>query len=271
MTTTADHRAEGLVPAVTPEPDYGTPAVHGEATANVTIDGTQVRVPPGTSVMRAAREAGIDIPKLCATDRLAAFGSCRLCVVEVDGAKGVPASCTTPCADGMVVRTDTEQVRQVRHGVMELYLSDHPTDCAGCARGSCEMQDLARRTGVAQVRYGLGDAPMSTHLDGGTAHDGSNPYFDYDPQACIVCSRCVRACADIQGTFALTVQGRGFDSQDRPRPHRLPRLGVRLLRRVRAGLPDRGPGGEVGGPARDADAGGRDHLRLLRGGLLVPR
>ena len=217
MTTTAD-QAESLNPGLAPEPDYGTPAVRGEATATVRIDGTVVQVPPGTSVLRAAREAGIDIPKLCATDRLAAFGSCRLCVVEVDGARGVPASCTTPCVDGMVVRTDTEQVRQIRHGVMELYLSDHPADCAGCARGNCEMQDLARRTGVGEVRYGLSDAATATHLDGGAARDVSNPYFDYDPQACIVCSRCVRACADIQGTFALTVQGRGFDSRIAPGP-----------------------------------------------------
>jgi formate dehydrogenase major subunit len=217
MTTTTP-RSGAPVPELAPERDYGTPAVRGEATAGVTVNGRQVQVPPGTSVMRAAREAGIEIPKLCATDRLAAFGSCRLCVVEVDGAKGVPASCTTPCVDGMVVRTDTEQVRQVRHGVMELYLSDHPADCAGCARGSCEMQDLARRTGVAQVRYGLGDTPTATHVDGGAARDVSNPYFDYDPQACIVCSRCVRACADIQGTFALTVQGRGFDSRIAPGP-----------------------------------------------------
>jgi formate dehydrogenase major subunit len=204
-----------------PEVDYGTPAVPGEPTARVTIDGVEVLVPPGTSVMRAAKEAGIDIPKLCATDTLKAFGSCRLCLVEVDGARGTPASCTTPCTDGMVVRTDTEEVQRLRHGVMELYLSDHPTDCDGCARGNCEMQALARRTGVAEVRYGLDGA---THLGGGRHEgegqvvDSSNPYFEYDPQACIVCSRCVRACADIQGTFALTVEGRGFDSRIVPGP-----------------------------------------------------
>jgi len=204
-----------------PEVDHGTPPVPGEPTARVTIDGVEVMVPPGTSVLRAAKEAGIDIPKLCATDTLRAFGSCRLCLVEVDGAKGTPASCTTPCTDGMVVRTDTEEVRRLRHGVMELYLSDHPTDCDGCGRGNCEMQDLARRTGVAEVRFGLGGA---SHVGGGRHEgegqvvDSSNPYFEYDPQACIVCSRCVRACADIQGTFALTVEGRGFDSRIVPGP-----------------------------------------------------
>jgi formate dehydrogenase major subunit len=189
-------------------PDHGTPPVWGEATAHVTIDGIQVMVPPGTSVMRAAKFAGIDVPKLCATDSLKAFGSCRLCLVEVEGMRGTPASCTTPCTDGMVVSTRTEQVQQLRRGVMELYLSDHPVNCAGCERGSCEMQGLAHDVGLAEVRYGFGGA---SHLE--EPADASNPYFAYDPKACIVCSRCVRACSEVQGTFALTVEGRGFDSR----------------------------------------------------------
>ncbi len=192
-------------------PDRGTPPVSGEATAHVTVDGIGVMVPVGTSVMRAASLAGISVPKLCATDSLNAFGSCRLCLVEVDGMKGTPASCTTPCTDGMVVSTRTETVKQLRRGVMELYLSDHPADCAGCARGNCEMQALASDVGLAEVRYGLGGA---SHL--AEARDESNPYFAYDPTACIVCSRCVRACSETQGTFALTVEGRGFDSRITP-------------------------------------------------------
>jgi formate dehydrogenase major subunit len=192
-------------------PDRGTPPVPGEATATVTVDGREVTVPPGTSVMRAAALAGVSVPRLCATDSLKAFGSCRLCLVEVEGMKGTPASCTTPCVDAMVVSTRTEQVLQLRRGVMELYLSDHPTDCAGCARGNCEMQELAHEVGVAEVRYGLGGA---SHLS--EPVDASNPYFAYDPKACIVCSRCVRACSDIQGTFALTVEGRGFDARITP-------------------------------------------------------
>ena len=194
-----------------PEPDLGTPEVEGPATTRVTIDGREVLVPAGTSVLRAAAQAGVAIPKLCATDSLKAFGSCRMCLVEVEGARGTPASCTTPCADGMVVATDTEQVQRLRRQVMELYLSDHPVDCAGCARGSCEMQALAHTVGAAEVRYGLG----RNHLED-AAYDASNPYFDYDPAACIVCSRCVRACGEIQGTFALTVDGRGFDSRITP-------------------------------------------------------
>ncbi|MFN8196186.1 MAG: formate dehydrogenase subunit alpha [Nocardioidaceae bacterium] len=189
-----------------PEPDLGTPRGTSTEQVHVTIDGHGVDVPAGTSVMRAAAEAGVAVPKLCATDSLKAFGSCRMCLVEVDGAKGTPASCTTPCADGMVVRTDTEQVQTLRRNVMELYLSDHPADCEGCARGNCEMQDLARTVGSAEVRYGLPEPARSRVVD------DSNPYFDYDPAACIVCSRCVRACGEIQGTFALTVDGRGLDS-----------------------------------------------------------
>ena len=203
----ASYASHGMDP-YSPEPDYGTPPVSGAPTAHVTIDGIGIDVAPGTSVLRAASEAGIAIPKLCATDSLKAFGSCRLCLVEVEGGKGTPASCTTPCVDGMVVSTQSEQVRDLRRGVMELYLSDHPTDCPGCARGNCEMQGLARQVGVAEVRYGL---DVANHLSDPV--DVSNPYFAYDPKACIVCSRCVRACSEVQGTFALTVEGRGFDSR----------------------------------------------------------
>jgi formate dehydrogenase major subunit len=199
-----------------PEPDFGTPAVVAETTAEVRIDGRSVTVPTGTSVMRAAAIAGIDVPRLCATDSLAAFGSCRMCLVEVDGMRGTPASCTTPCADGMVVSTNTDQVVSLRRNVMELYLSDHPTDCAGCARGNCEMQALATTVGAAAVRYGLGSSHAGkTHITDAT-YDASNPYFDFDQSACIVCSRCVRACSETQGTFALTVQGRGFESTISP-------------------------------------------------------
>ncbi|MFC0624603.1 formate dehydrogenase subunit alpha [Kribbella deserti] len=194
------------------EPDFGTPARHGEATVTVTIDGIDVLVPPGTSVLRAAKEAGLDIPKLCATDSLEAFGSCRLCVVEIDGARGTPASCTTPVAPGMVVRTQTEKLGKLRRGVMELYISDHPLDCLTCsANGDCELQDMAGVTGLREVRYGSGVDAGANHLD--APKDTSNPYFDFDASKCITCSRCVRACDEVQGTFALTIEGRGFDSK----------------------------------------------------------
>ncbi|MGW6197238.1 formate dehydrogenase subunit alpha [Kribbella sp. NPDC055110] len=194
------------------EPDFGTPARAGEATTSLTIDGVTVQVPPGTSVMRAAKEAGVDVPKLCATDNLEAFGSCRLCVVEIDGVKGTPASCTTPCRDGMVVRTQNERLGKLRRGVMELYISDHPLDCLTCsANGDCELQDMAGVTGLREVRYGSGVEAGANHMDLPT--DSSNPYFDFEASKCIACSRCVRACDEVQGTLALTIEGRGFDSK----------------------------------------------------------
>jgi formate dehydrogenase major subunit len=194
------------------EPDYGTPAKNGPAAVSLEVDGLRVSVPEGTSVMRAAALAGVDIPKLCATDRLEAFGSCRLCLVEIDGRRGTPASCTTPVADGMVVRTQTPKVAKLRENVMELYISDHPLDCLTCsANGDCELQDMAGAVGLRQVRYGYDG---ENHLD--AVADHSNPYFDFDPSKCIMCSRCVRACDEIQGTFALTIEGRGFASKVSP-------------------------------------------------------
>ncbi len=190
------------------EPDYGTPARAGEASVQVEVDGRCVMVPEGTSVMRAAALAGIDIPKLCATDSLEAFGSCRMCLVEVDGGRGTPASCTTPVASGMVVRTGTPKLEKLRRSTMELYMSDHPLDCiTGSGSGRCDLHDLADRVGLYHMRYGQQGV---NHLH--EEPDSSNPYFDFDQTKCIVCSRCVRACSEIQGTFALTISGRGFDS-----------------------------------------------------------
>ena len=191
------------------ERDLGTPESPREDTVSIEIDGRQVSAPAGTTVLRAAREAGIDIPKLCATDSLKPFGSCRLCVVEIEGRKGYPASCTTPVEDGMRIRTQTEQVARLRRNVMELYISDHPLDCLTCsANGDCELQDMAGAVGLREVRYGFDGA---NHLE--ATIDDSNPYFAFDPSKCIVCSRCVRACDEVQGTFALTIEGRGFESK----------------------------------------------------------
>ncbi len=191
------------------EPDYGTPGVEGEATVQLEIDGQPVMVPPGTSVMRAAAEAGLAVPKLCASDNLEAFGSCRLCLVEIDGRRGTPASCTTPCEPGMKVSTQTPRLEKLRRGVMELYISDHPLDCLTCpANGDCELQDMAGVVGLRDVRYGYDG---ENHLDGPT--DASSPYFSFDDSKCIACSRCVRACDEVQGTLALTIEGRGFGSR----------------------------------------------------------
>jgi formate dehydrogenase major subunit len=190
------------------EIDYGTPHAPGAATVSLTIDGRTISVPEGTSVMNAAMQAGIQVPKLCATDMLDAFGSCRLCLVEIEGRNGTPASCTTPVAAGMKVSTQTTRLAQLRRGVMELYISDHPLDCLTCsANGDCELQDMAGAVGLREVRYGY---EGENHLV--AEKDESNPYFTFDPAKCIVCSRCVRACEEVQGTFALTIDGRGFAS-----------------------------------------------------------
>ena len=201
------------------ETDFGTPKAISEKMVTLEIDGVSVTVPEGTSIMRAAMELGTKIPKLCATDMLNSFGSCRLCLVEIEGRKGTPASCTTPVAPGIKVKTQTDRLANLRKGVMELYISDHPLDCLTCAaNGDCELQDMAGAVGLRDVRYGYdGDNHVFARREGVDnfrfkAKDESNPYFTFDPAKCIVCSRCVRACEEVQGTFALTIDGRGFAS-----------------------------------------------------------
>ncbi len=204
-----------------PNKDYGTPSAvslndlaDGVAfeTVTGTIDGVDITVPKGTSIMRASALVDINIPKLCATDSVKAFGSCRLCLVQIEGRRGFPASCTTPFEDGMVVTTQNTELADIRRGVMELYISDHPLDCLTCsANGDCELQDMAGVVGLREVRYGY---EGENHLD--EVKDESNPYFTFDPSKCITCSRCVRACEETQGTFALTIENRGFASKVSP-------------------------------------------------------
>ena len=189
--------------------DYGTPKKVSEKQVTLNIDGVDISVPEGTSIMHAAQLSGVSVPKLCATDSLEPFGSCRLCLVEIEGRKGYPASCTTPVAEGIKVHTQTPKLANIRRGTMELYISDHPLDCLTCAaNGDCELQDMAGAVGLREVRYGY---EGENHLK--SEKDESNPYFTFDPSKCIVCSRCVRACEETQGTFALTIEGRGFGSK----------------------------------------------------------
>jgi formate dehydrogenase major subunit len=197
--------------------DLGTPAAAG-ASVTLEIDGQTLTVPGGTSVMRAAALAGTQVPKLCATDTLKAFGSCRLCLVEVEGRKDLPASCTLQVAPGMKVRTQSDRLARIRRGVVELYVSEHPLECGTCtANGHCELQDAAKTVGLEEIRYPGRPAALATAegLSPTNSHnvcDTSNPYFNFDPSLCITCSRCVRACDEVQGTLALTVQGRGLES-----------------------------------------------------------
>ncbi len=188
--------------AYKPQTDHGTPPAQGPL-VSLSIDGQQISVPAGTSLLRAASLAGVNIPKLCATDSLKAFGSCRVCLVEVEGRRGAPASCTTPAEEGMVVHTASDKLLKLRQNVIELYLSDHNPN-EGVEN---QLMDLAADLGVQGSRYDLGGARHDA-----LPVDDSNPYFSFDPSSCIVCYRCVRACEETQGTFALTVEGRGFDS-----------------------------------------------------------
>lgn len=150
-------------PACDKSSDLGTPARESDVQVSLSIDGRAISVPAGTSVMRAAAMLGTSIPKLCATDSLEAFGSCRMCMVEIEGMRGYPASCTTPVSEGMVVRTETPRLAGLRRNVMELYISDHPLDCLTCsANGNCELQTVAGQVGLREVRYGYDGA---NHLD----------------------------------------------------------------------------------------------------------
>src|ERR1700755_347528 len=180
------------------ETDFGTPRSKSETMVTLTIDGQSVTVPEGTSIMRAAMEAGTQIPKLCATDMVDAFGSCRLCLIEIEGRAGPPASCNTPAMNGLVVQTEPERLKKLRKGVMELYTPDHPLDCLPCAaNGDCELQDMAGAVGLRDVRYGYdgenhvfaktgnksghSHSPEACENDRWMAKDESNPYFTYDP------------------------------------------------------------------------------------------
>ena len=205
---------------IIPDRDFGTPAAKSKTLITLNIDGIDVTVPEGTSIMRAAAEAGISVPKLCATDNVDAFGSCRLCLIEIDGRNGTPASCTTPVAPGITVHTQTARLQTLRRGVMELYASDHPViGLDDPANGDSELQRMAGIVGLREMRYQPVVDHVHEHCADGTANphwqpiDISNPYFAFDSSKCIVCSLCVRACNEVQGTFALTIEGRGYDSR----------------------------------------------------------
>ena len=171
---------------------------------NLTINGRPVTAEPGDTIYMAARKAGISIPSLCVSHHLAPFGSCRLCVCEIEGQSGTPASCTTPVRPDMVVRTESDRLRRHRHNIVELYLSEQPEN----GEVSGPLRELALACGVNRVRY-----PDGAHSKRAAVRDDSNPFFTFDNAACISCARCVRACDEIQGTHALTMIGRGFSAR----------------------------------------------------------
>ncbi|MCE3223101.1 MAG: fdsA [Nitrospira sp.] len=165
----------------------------------LSINNRLVVAEPGETIYEAAKKSGFAIPGLCASDHLNPFGSCRLCLCEIEGQNGTPASCTTLAREGMVVHTESERLNRLRRNLVELYLSEQPH----VDRAPEVLQRLAKSLGLRQVRY-----PQPSHrLD---VVDRSNPFFTFDNAACISCARCVRACDEIQGTHALTMLNRGF-------------------------------------------------------------
>ena len=174
----------------------------------LTIDGREIEVGEETTILEAARQAGVYIPTLCAYEELNHTpGACRVCVVEVDRARSLVASCVYPVAQGMKVRTNTQRVRRARKAVVEFLLSDHPQDCNICLKsGACELQAVAELVGMRDVRVDRTD--FATHRI-----DESSPALVRDASKCINCLRCVTVCAEVQGVSLLTPEGRGFGSK----------------------------------------------------------
>ncbi len=172
----------------------------------ITIDGRPVRTSEGRTVLEAAVEAGIYIPRLCWQKGLEPWGGCRLCIVRVEGMRGLPPACTTRAADGMVVHNDVPDVNAVRRTVAEMLIADHPGDCLSCAANRrCELQEVAARLGVAERRLRPGTRERRL--------DESNPFFTRDLSLCVLCGRCVRVCHDVRGVGAIDFAFRGRDAR----------------------------------------------------------
>ncbi len=177
-----------------------------ENMVTLTIDGIQVTVPSTYTVLEAAREAGINIPTLCYLKDINAIGACRICLVEIQGARGLQAACVSPVAEGQVVCTNNEKLRNSRKMNLELILSNHNRECTSCVRsGNCELQDLCREYGVDEYRF---DGSLSSEM-----YDDVSPSLVRDNSKCINCRRCVAACKNMQGIGAIGVSGRGFKAE----------------------------------------------------------
>jgi len=173
---------------------------------NLTINGQPVEACKGMTVLEAAQSAGIYIPTLCHDPDLEPYGGCRLCVVEIDGLRGLPTACTTPATNGMVVRTETPAVTDVRRTVIDLLIADHPLDCLTCCKNQrCDLQKVAAYLGVTERRL--------PRLERELAVDDSNPFFKLDRNYCILCAKCVRACDEVTMVNAIEMTYRGYPSR----------------------------------------------------------
>lgn len=176
---------------------------------NITINGVSVKVEEGTTVLEAAESYGFDIPTLCHHPALSGFGACRLCVVNIEGMRNLPASCVTKVNEGMVIETESEDVIEARKTILELILANHPFDCMTCQKaGNCKLQDYAYKYGIREINL-VGE----THS---YPIDDSNPYIFRDNNKCILCGRCVRACSEVKGENILGFVDRGFSTKIAP-------------------------------------------------------
>jgi len=176
------------------------------AMVNITINGRKLTAPAGSTVLEAAKQAGIKIPTLCDHPTLAPIGACRMCLVDIKGQRALQPACTFPVTEGMEVLTHSPKTVEARKFVLELLLSDHPLDCMTCdSTGACELQDLMYEYGVKDTRF-----PGERHA---YAVDDPNPFIQRDYNKCILCRRCVRACQEINGVEAIGMMWRGFRSK----------------------------------------------------------
>jgi NADH-quinone oxidoreductase subunit G len=172
---------------------------------SLTIDGKKVKVPAGTTLLEAAKEANIHIPTLCYLPEVQAIGACRVCLVEIEGNRSLQASCVFPVGEGLVVHTNSRKVQQARKFTVEMLLSAHPQDCLICVKNrKCELQKLSEELGIREIRF-QGEKPKGRI-------DDSNPSVVRDSSKCILCRRCVTVCQEIQQVGALSPQERGFDT-----------------------------------------------------------
>jgi NADH-quinone oxidoreductase subunit G len=186
--------------------------VSGMNMINLTIDGIKTQVPEGTTILKAATDLGIDIPTLCYDPRLRPDGACRMCVVEVERARSLVTSCSTPVGEGMVVYTESPSVVAARKEILRLMWANHPYNCLTCEKaGNCKLQDYSYRYGITDedIYYFQGEKRKREI-------DDSNKFYDYDPNKCILCGKCVRICSELQCMDAIGRSARGFDTHITP-------------------------------------------------------